>query len=104
MQHTLTMNDNKKTVTVQKGDTIEIELDENMTTGFNWDIDKADENICELVASEYQLPANSAMGGGGVRTMIFRVKNTGTASIRLKNWQRWSGSIYQNFEVTVKAS
>jgi predicted secreted protein len=104
MQHSVSIDSNKKTLTVQKGDTIEIELDETPTSGYNWEVDSVDQNLCELVSSDYSLYAHAGIGGGGVRTMIFRIKNSGNGTIKLKNWQRWSGDVYQSFEVAVKAS
>ena len=104
MRHKLTMDSNQTTLTVQKGDTIEVELDETPTAGYNWEVESMDENICDLVSSEYKIYAQAGIGGGGVRNMVFRIKNPGDGTIRLKNWQRWSGDIYQSFSVNVNAS
>jgi len=101
MEHTLTMDNNQKTLVVQKGDTIRIELDETPTAGYNWEVERLDENLCELVSSDYKVYATAGIGGGGIRSMIFRIKSAGSTSISLENRQRWSGDVYQKFSVTV---
>src|SRR5688572_14464395 len=104
MEHKLRMDSNHKTLSVHKDDLIEIDLDETPTAGFNWEIESIDESNCELVSSEYHVYAGAGIGGGGFRSMIFRIKNPGNCTIKLKNWQRWSGDIYQQFEVKVVAT
>ena len=103
MEHKLTMDSNQKTLTVHKGDLIEIDLDETPTAGYNWEIESMGNKNCKLVSSEYHVYARAGIGGGGIRSMIFRVEDAGNCNIKLKNWQRWSGDIYQHFEVNVVA-
>ena len=104
MEHKLTMDSNQKTLTVHKGDLIEIDLDETPTAGYNWEVESIDKVNCILVSSEYNVYERAGIGGGGIRSMIFRVENSGNCKIKLKNWQRWSGDIYQQFEVNVDAN
>ena len=103
MHHQISSDSNTKTIAVHKSDTIEIQLDETPTAGYSWDIDSVDSHIFELQSSDYKLYNNTGVGGGGVRTMIFLVRNQGSGSIKLKNQQRWSGDIYKQFEVSVNA-
>lgn len=93
--------DNSSGITAHKGDTIELQLDETPTAGYTWEIDSLDNNIFELQSSDYKLYEGAGVGGGGMRTMLFLVKNTGNGKIKLKNAQRWSGDVYKQFEIGV---
>ncbi len=101
-QLTITQADRGKTFTVRRGDAIAIELAENPTTGYEWAIDKIDSQAIELEDSEFSLPENAGLGGGGVRIFTFRTKATGIARLQLKEWRSWEGdrSIIQRFNVT----
>lgn len=101
-QLTITQADRGKTFTVRNGDVIIINLAENPSTGYEWAIDKIDSNALELQNSEFSLPENAGLGGGGERIFTFRTKATGTTRLQLKEWRPWSGdrSIVQRFDVT----
>lgn len=102
MHHKVSVGSNTN-IAVHKGDTIEIQLEETPTAGYSWEIDNMDTNIFELQSSDYKLYNEGGIGGGGLRTMIFLVDGQGNGRIKLKNAQRWSGDIYQKFEVNVHA-
>src|SRR4051812_1132305 len=104
MEHVVSMAQNNQTVTAQKGDTIHLALEENPTTGYAWDIATMDSGILQLQSSDYKLNQGSAIGGGGMRDMIFIVQQAGNGRIRLENKQRWSGDVYQQFEISVNAN
>ena len=103
MQHKIFADSNQKTISIHKGDTITIELDETPTAGYNWEIEHADSAFVHLQSSEYKLRENTGIGGGGIRTMVFIVSGKGSESIKLKNAQRWSGDVYQRFELNIIA-
>jgi inhibitor of cysteine peptidase len=103
-QLTITQTDQGKTFTVRSGDAIAINLAENPTTGYRWEIDKIDSNAIELQNSEFSLPKNTGVGSGGERIFTFRTKATGIARLQLKKWRPWEGdrSIVQRFDVTLQ--
>jgi predicted secreted protein len=101
MQHTITADRNNQDIAVNKGDTINIVLDETPTSGYQWDVDTVDNNILSLESSGYNPSPGSAIGGGGMKVLTFVVKDKGTGRIKLKNWQRWSGDIYKGFELNI---
>lgn len=102
MNFTIT-SDGTRNISVHKGDTIEIQLDEVPTSGYAWEIDSLNNNVAELVSNEYKLYNEAGIGGGGKRILKFIVRNPGTGSIKLKNAQRWSGDVYKKFELDVSA-
>ena len=103
-QLTITQTDQDKTFTVRSGDVIVINLAENPTTGYRWAINKIDSNVIELQNSEFSLPKNASVGGGGERIFTFKTKATGIARLQLKEWRPWEGdrSIVQQFSVTLQ--
>jgi len=103
MNHKIGADSNKKNIVVHQGDTIEVELDETPVAGYSWDVDRIDNNIAKLESNNYKLYNNAGIGGGGLRTMVFLVDGKGSGKIKLKNSQRWSGDIYQQFEIDVNA-
>lgn len=103
MEHIVSMANNNQTVAAQKGDTIHLELEENPTTGYAWDIAMVDSNVLQLQSSDYKLNQGGAIGGGGLRDMIFIVKDSGSGRLKLENKQRWSGDVYQHFEINISA-
>jgi predicted secreted protein len=102
MHHKISADSNSS-IAVHKGDTIEIQLEETPTAGYSWEVDSMNSNIFELQSSDYKLYDEAGIGGGGMRTMLFLVKNSGNGNIKLKNTQRWSGDIYKQFEINVDA-
>lgn len=101
MEHVISMAQNNQTITAQKGDIIHLQLEENPTTGYAWDIAQLDSNMLQLQSSDYKMNGNGAIGGGGMRDMVFIVSDTGTGRIHLQNKQRWSDDVYQQFDVNI---
>jgi inhibitor of cysteine peptidase len=99
----LTQRDNDGTVEVHVGGSLRINLPENATTGFRWAIDRYDEQLFELVATEPHYPKN-AIGSGGEVAFVFRAKKPGSGGIVLKNWRHWEGdsSVANRFRVRLR--
>jgi predicted secreted protein len=103
MHHKISGDNNNKNIVVHKGDTIEIQLDETPTTGYSWEIDNIDSHILDFQSSDYKMYTTAGIGGGGIRSMKFLVNGHGNGFIKLKNWRKWNGDIYQQFEIDVNA-
>lgn len=103
MNYQVSANNNAGSIAVHEGDTVEIQLDETPTSGYAWELDSMNSNIAELVSNEYKLHDGAGIGGGGKRVMKFLVHSKGNGSIKLKNWQRWSGDIYRQFKIDVES-
>lgn len=102
MLHQIGIDDNRQIIHASAGDTIQLQLEENPTTGYSWAIENA-EPFFTLQHNDYQLLSGAGIGGGGTRTIVFKVEQSGSGKISLKNKQPWSGDVYQTFEVDVKA-
>ena len=99
----LSGSDNGKTITVHIGDEIDIALDSNPTTGFQWAIDKSNDSLLTLKQSDYSASSN-LIGSGGTQTFKFVAKSAGTVNLQLKYWRSFEGdkSIIQRYAVTIQ--
>lgn len=105
MTITLTERDDGGNVHTQVGDTIELHLAENATTGYRWEPDDLDSHIFELAAATADYPSRAIGSGGDVQFRI-KVRAAGGAMLRLKYWRRWEGDagVVKRFSVKVDAS
>jgi inhibitor of cysteine peptidase len=73
-------------VRLQSGQTLEIALSGNVTTGFDWALDGALPSQVTSVTDEYvQDPAlPGAVGAGGTHTFIYKAAASGTGKLSLK--------------------
>ena len=97
---TLTELDDGRTIEAKVGDTIELVLPENASTGYRWAFDGVDEQVVR--ASEGELVGKPAKvgSGGDVRWRLTALAAAAT-EVRLKLWRRWEGdrSIQKRFAV-----
>ena len=102
----LTEADNGSEAAVQCGDTVEVCLAENPTTGYRWAVDPAARDSLSPAASEYARSAAAGVGGGGTRRFTFRPDTPGTVSIRLTLRRGWaSGAVaLKRFTATLHVS
>ncbi len=98
----LVETDNNRTIDLPVGETLQITLPENATTGFRWAIESSDSDIVEALGSEPHY-AGKAIGSGGEVAFTFRTKKAGSGEIVLKQWRQWEGdsSIVSRFRVRV---
>jgi inhibitor of cysteine peptidase len=82
--------DNNRTVDVRLGDTVQVTLRENATTGYRWAIDRYDEEFIEFLKSEPHYAQNT-IGAGGTVAFTFQGRKAGTGEVVLKNWRHWEG-------------
>ena len=62
----LTEADADKTIDVAAGDTVEIQLPENATTGYRWTLETIDKSVCKVIADERHGPDKVIPGAPGV--------------------------------------
>jgi inhibitor of cysteine peptidase len=105
MTITVTQHNDGGQVRAQVGDTIEIHLAENATTGYRWEPDGLDPHLFELEEATGNYPSG-AVGSGGDAQFRIKVRAAGSATLRLKYWRRWEGEVgvLKRFAVKVDAS
>jgi inhibitor of cysteine peptidase len=101
----LVEKDNDRTVAIHPGESIQISLPENATTGYRWEIDHYDAPFIELLATEPCYTANT-VGSGGIVAFIFQGKKIGVADIALKHWRSWEGeaSVVARFHIRLNVT
>jgi inhibitor of cysteine peptidase len=87
----VTQEGNGKTIDLSVGQVFLIQLDENPTTGYRWDVCEIDPDLIERTEDQYSQNLGSETGGGGVRIFKFTAKKTGQSQIQLKHWRSWEG-------------
>lgn len=97
-------SDEGKTIEVSTGEDIDIELNGNPTTGYQWQIDGAESPVIRQVSEPEFKPVSNAIGAGGKVTLKFKATNIGKAGIKLvykRSWEKTTpAKIFKvNFEV-----
>ncbi|RNF20035.1 cysteine peptidase inhibitor [Trypanosoma conorhini] len=105
MPKKLTRGDHGKTVTLTVGETVEIELPSNPSTGFSWMFEnrkKEPENKALTVANFYAAPDAKLIGAGG--TELFKVTPTapGLHEVTLVYMRPWVGPRQDSERYTVQ--
>jgi inhibitor of cysteine peptidase len=91
-------------VEAKQGDKIVLSLQENITTGYGWQIEEIDRSIVELESTEYVDAPQTGLGAGGTRTFRFRAHAVGSARIQLRLRRPWEDvdATVKHFDVTVR--
>lgn len=81
----LTAEDSGKTVGASVGDTFTLRLDENVTTGYAWQItQETDDGVVRMLGSDYEAPDTDAVGAGGVREWRFEAVGEGRTTLSME--------------------
>jgi inhibitor of cysteine peptidase len=82
---------NGQTVDVSVGQTIEVRLQENPTTGFRWRLASDGGPACRIIDDALNAPAGPP-GRGGEHKWTFEAIRTGECDIELRYARPWEGS------------
>jgi len=101
---TLTEADADKTVEVAAGDTVEIQLPENVTTGYRWTLKTIDRSICNVVAEERHGPDKIIPGAPGTHVWQLKAARTGDCQIEITYARAWQSGTApaQTFKVCLR--
>lgn len=93
--------DNGRIIEIRLHDTIEIRLDGNLTTGYEWDI--ADINSDFLIKKKQDYLPGGAIGAGGITLLQFESKNAGKTALKLIYHRSFQPNepILRTFEITL---
>jgi inhibitor of cysteine peptidase len=83
------------------GDVLVLELAENPTTGYRWQVPP--DAPAALISDEYLPPLSSAAGAGGKRILKFGVALAGEHAIRLQLRREWETSAQEMLEIRFRA-
>jgi inhibitor of cysteine peptidase len=95
--------DANSTVSLRVGDTLEVVLEGNPTTGYQWERETADDSIVKQVGDPEFNPDTSALGSGGKVTLRFEAVGAGQTVLRLIYHRVFEPDVppLKTFEVTV---
>lgn len=86
---TFTKADAGKTITVKSGETFNIVLDGNPTTGFTWEVAPESSAPVALQGEPAFKAESSAVGAGGQLTLTFKATAAGQGLLKLLYHQPW---------------
>lgn len=94
---------------VAVGETIELRLIENPSTGYTWSVALDPPAAASVVADRWTPAGGSASqrmpGASGTRDLTIAIKQPGLLAIHAKNWRAWEGdaSVTQRLEFRLDA-
>jgi inhibitor of cysteine peptidase len=92
--------DDGRTAEIRVGETVQVTLPENASTGYRWTVDRLDADIVRQLSAESHNAAK-AIGAPGTIVFTFEAVKAGTGEIALKYWRSWEGdaSIAKRFRI-----
>ncbi len=86
---TLTAEDAGKTIEISRGDTFQVSLDGNPTTGYNWYPVSQNPTILEQTSSPTYQPTTNKLGSAGMITLNFKAVASGKTTLNLVYRRSW---------------
>jgi inhibitor of cysteine peptidase len=87
----VTLGSAAQSVTVETDQTIAVLVEENPTTGYQWEIEALTGPLT-LVSSDFQPAAGATPGRGGRRTIVTRAGGRGSGELRIRSVRSWEGA------------
>ncbi len=90
-------------INVVKGENIEIELEENVTTGCTWHVTIENEDIVKLDSDEYvDINDEDLAGAAGLHIWNFKALSEGSTKVTFELYQSWNPeNVYETKEYTI---
>jgi predicted secreted protein len=100
----VTQQDQGRIFDAQQDDVIVFRLEENLATGYGWEVEPLEGFVVELIESTYVEAPGMAIGRGGMRVLRFVAKSTGTQEIHLRLRRSWDppDRALEQLEVTIR--
>ena len=103
----LTEANHGQAIELRRGEAIDLALPENPTTGFRWQVVRADGLVEEPAVNVAQPPRAPGLppqvGAGGIRRFRFRTRTAGIGRLEMKLWREFEGdsSVLKRFVIDV---
>lgn len=94
---------NGQTIELEVGQKLQISLEGNPTTGFNWELLEYDPAVLKQVGDMEYKSDSKLMGAGGVMTFTFEALKSGDTRLRLIYHRGWETDVppEKNYELDV---
>lgn len=101
MSRTLSRSDDNSSVELAVGETFDVALEENPTTGYRWSVETSPPDALVLDGDEFSA-AGAGIGAGGQRRFRFRAARAGTFTLSCRNARPWepAATSMDTFRVT----
>jgi inhibitor of cysteine peptidase len=99
----LTAKDNSSTQVMQVGQELEVTLEANPTTGYQWAVDGLIPTQLTMPGQPKFTASSNAMGAGGTQSWTFAAKHAGKGTLKLKYWRSFEATTppIETFQVNV---
>jgi inhibitor of cysteine peptidase len=100
---TISEEDSGKTIELNKGDTLVVTLEGNITTGYNWEMLAQDPAILQQVGEPEATPESDKLGAPSMIALKFEAVKTGQATLKMVYRRSFEKDVQplMTFEVTV---
>jgi len=78
-----------RSFTLNPGDGLVIELEENLSTGYSWEVRESPGGILRLAGAEHEEAARTALGATGTKRFRFAATSQGSGRIELVLRRPW---------------
>ncbi|WP_294538621.1 protease inhibitor I42 family protein [uncultured Rhodoblastus sp.] len=101
----LTEADAKAPILVRVGETIELRLSENPSTGYAWSVAFDPPDAAAVTYSHWKAQQGGAVGAPGTRDLSIAIRRAGNLVIRANNGRSWEGdaSVTKRLEFLIEA-
>ena len=99
---TITENDQGKTIEIQKGSLLNVELEGNPTTGYIWEVAPGSTKILLQTDEPTFTNSSDALGAGGTITIKFKAQETGEGILKLIYHRPWEENVSPERAFSVK--
>jgi inhibitor of cysteine peptidase len=97
--------DDGTSVSLTPGDSFQVRLTENPTTGYRWHLVDWDRSILDLTLDKFQTPGTSRHGAGGEHLWEFVARAPGQSLLQWAYRRRWeSAASTRNFSLRVSVT
>jgi predicted secreted protein len=99
---TIDKKQNGNKIVTKKGDVIKVQLAENQTTGYLWQINMIDDKHLKSTEKEYEM-SGEAIGAGGMKTFYLEVIKEGVSELHIALAKPWENEPVETFNVTIES-
>jgi len=98
-------SENGRAVSASIDDVVRIELSENPTTGFRWQLSSIDAGVLSLQSDVFTPASGAAVGGGGFHVFRFVAGGRGSCHVQFELRRSWeSGLASSTFAIRVSVA
>jgi inhibitor of cysteine peptidase len=91
---------NNASVEIAVGDSLRVQLSENPTTGYRWQLLTNGTPTLHLVRDDFEASA-SGPGGAGIRFWLFAAERPGTAALKMELLRSWQPQPVSSFALSI---